>query len=909
MQFEDIGVFLGFISYPYYKDGKDLYNEVFKPFFEKHKRHFAKYDPDVLSSEEEDPYPDIYTPAGYRMFSSSGLSILSLVDDYSFYNRFFNKNHIQSLLQPEIDTEISDAKKKKEIDLDFKSVVVSGITEREESERTLLQAAKETFLLPDNNRYRYIGIIRLKIDYRLLVGKKNAMSTVSNIKGQIKSIYDNRTNKASRCDYIAIDCYDNDELTVIAFADELLTLFNFLGNIRSIKNTDIGQPYFDELKKQNCEKHVFGLTYLCFGYDLKRGLGDDIGENDIINCTIETKPGHRDVFYAYLRDNPQAKSLGISNPNMNISGGCNIYFSMPLQKIVELENICKDTESVFRRDVRKVKVSLKDDFDSPDRDKSDVSESEHVHSNNNKHAELLRDNLSKVKELVKQVGVSKMVRERLMALFEFYNLSCQNILQSFYLGELKPALSDYHNMIMDMKNNPKEDLSSIEQMLNEEITNMENACYDRLHIQKNNQAPLEYSGGIQQYLTSFDFVYKQIYRIFSPKDNDAFYVTISGAERAASERQLFKLNIHDIVFPELFIIAVWKEIANFALKIQKRNVENDRSKPHKELIDTLNTWNDFISNEDAFRIIHDRIHQSKKLLHDDDVSRCIKQLVSPELIEYFIKDYIVFHFAFCNDFSLFWHFYFKILLQTTNSYNCLNHIDKRHQIHMFLRVFMVAKLACGEGEENVLSSFVQAQADSPFDTILGAQWIECYKKTLTATDEIYNVLKMFGFCQMIDYTIESYEENIYKKEHPDQLYNPAQIKDIIKERENNMEMMKEYLNNGWIIREDSDLERYEYSFIICLFGAFLRSVYELDFSVNTDSKIKSIPRDSEGKINKVMEIIPRTKNDLYNNMIQIPVDTTGGFFIPSSNIRRQYFRLRTTLYRSLWNYRFACENP
>ena len=156
------------------------------------------------------------------MFSSSGLAILSLVDDYSFYNRFFNKNHIQSLLRPEIDTEISDAKK--DIDLDFKSVVVSGITEREESERTLLQAAKDTFLLPDNNRYRYIGIIRLKIDYRLLVGKKNAMSTVSNIKRQIKSLYDNRTNKSSRCDYIAIDCYDNDELTVIAFADELLIL-------------------------------------------------------------------------------------------------------------------------------------------------------------------------------------------------------------------------------------------------------------------------------------------------------------------------------------------------------------------------------------------------------------------------------------------------------------------------------------------------------------------------------------------------------------------------------------------------------------------------------------------------------------------------------------------------------------
>lgn len=899
MQFENNGVFLSFISYPYYKDGKDLYNDVFKLFFEKHKRHIAKYDPDVSSSKDEDPYPNVYTPAGYRMFSSSGLAILSLVDDYSFYNRFFNKNHIQSLLQPEIDSEI---------DLDFKSVVVSGITEREESERTLLQAAKDTFLLPENNRYRYIGIIRLKIDYRLLVGKNNAMATISRIKKQIKNLYENRVKNDSRCDYIAIDCYDNDELTVITFADELLILFNLLGNIRSIKNTDIGQPY-DEENEKDCEKHVFGLTYLCFGYDLKCELGDDIGENDMINCTIETKPGHRDIFYSYIRDNSVSESLGISDSNINISGGCNVYFSMPLQKIVELERICKDTKSVFRRDVRKVKVSLKDDFDSSDRDKSTIDESKHIRTNNNKQAEITRENFSQVKKLVKQVGVSKMVRERLMALLEFYNLSCQNILQSFYLGELKPALSDYHNMIKDMRNSPMEDLSSIEQMLNEEITNMENACYDRLHIQKNNQAPLEYSGGIQQYLTSFDFVYKQIYRIFSPKDNDAFYVTISGAERAASERQLFKLNIHDIIFPELFIITVWKEIANFALKIQKKNVENDRSEPHKELVDTLNTWNDFISNEDAFSIIRDRIRHSEKLLHDDEVSKCIKQMVSPELIEYFIKDYIVFHFAFCDDFTLFWHFYFKILLQTTNSYNCLNHIDKRYLIHMFLRVFMVAKLACGEEKHNAsYFSFVQSQADSPFDSIIGSQWIECYKKTLDATEEIFNVLNMHGFCQMIDYTIESYEENIYKKERPDQLYDPTQAKNIVEERENIMKEMKEYLNKGWIIREDPNLEHYEYSFIICLFGAFLRSVYELDYSVNANSKIKSIPRDSEGKINKVMEIIPGTKNDLYDNIIQIPVDTTGGFFIPSSNIRSQYFRLRTTLYRSLWNYRFACEN-
>lgn len=906
MQFEDIGVFLSFVSYPFYKDGKDLYNDVFLPFFDKHKKHIATYDPDAVPGE--DPYPNIYTPAGYRMFSSSGLAILSLVDDYSFYNRFFNKNHIHSLLQPEDTKENNDGRNR--IDLDFKSVVISGITEREESERTLLESAKSTFLLPDNNRYRYIGIIRLKIDYRLLVGKEHAMATVSSIKKQIKFLYDNRANRTSRCDYIAIDCYDNDELTVIAFADELLTLFNLLGNIRSIKNTDINQPYFDKGKRKNYEKHVFGLTYLCFGYDLKLGLGDDIGTNNMIHCTVETKPGHRDIFYSYLLDNQKTKSLEISNPIVNISGGCTICFTMPLHNIAKLENVCKDTKSVFRRDVRKVKVSLIDNFESSERDKCTIAESEHVHTNDDKQVEINRGVLSSVKELMKQAGVSKMVRERLMALFEFYNLSCQNILQSFYLEELKPAMSDYYNMIADMQSNPKENLSSIEKMLNEEITNMENACYDRLHIQKNNQPPLEYSGGIQQYLTSFDFAYKQIYRIFSPKDNDAFYITITGAERAASERQLFKLNIHDIIFPELFITTVWKEIANFAIKIKKRSIEKDSTKPHKELIDTLNTWNDFVTNKDAFRIIRDRIHQSEKLLHDDDVSRRIKQIVSPELLEYFIKDSVVFHFAFCGNYSMFWHFYFKILLQTTNCYNQLNHINKENLIHMLLRVFMIAKLASRGETDKELSSFLRNQANAPFDSILSAQWIECYNKTLMATDEIYDVLNVYGFTQMIDYTLESYEENIYKKENPGQLYNPKEISnnDVLTEREKVMKKMMKYLKKGWIVREDPNHDHFEYSFLICLFGAFLRSVYELDYSINVNCPIKSIPRDITGKINEVMEIKPGTKNEMYDKLLRIPVDTTGGFFIPSFTARKQYFLLRTTLYRSMWNYRFACLN-
>lgn len=897
MPFENIGVFLSFISYPYYKDGKEMYDNVFEPFFAQHKRHISKYDPDSI--QNEDAYYCIYEPAGYRMFGSRGLAILSLVDDYSFYNRFFNKNHIHSSLTTEQD-------ERKVVDLDFRSEVISGVYERKRSERTLLQIASDTFLQTANSkRFRFIGIIRLKIDYRLLVGKNHAVETVRETKNKIREIFDNCRKSDNRCDYFAIDCFDNDELTVVAFADDMLTLFNFLGNIRSIKNTDIDQEYIDSVSGKSIEKHLFGLTYLSFGYDLKFDWDKEMEVEGKINCTVETKPGHRDVFYKYLCDSaklPEEKSLNISNLSVNISGGCTIYFTMPLGRIRLLEKLCKDQESAFRRDVRKIKVSLKDDFESSLREKSDISESSHIYTNESDHVEISRDGFLKVKNLMKQVGVSKMVRERLMALLEFYNLSCQNILQRFYLKELNPALSAFELMIREMNMQSKEDLKAIERMLNEEITNLEKACYDRLHIQKYNQAPLEYSGGIQQYLTSFDFVYKQICKLFSPKDDNAFYVTISGAERASSERMLFKLNIHDIIFPELFITIVWKEIANFALRIQCKNEVDKKDEPHKELIDTLNTWNDFISKEKSFRVIRDRIHLSENLLHDDEICNYIKSIVNPELIQYFINDQIVFHFAFNEDYSLMWHYYFKIMLQTTSCYSNVNHLEKKHFIYILLRLFMVANLA----QKDAVDNFIKEHEEIPFDSLVGAQWIECYNKVKVAANEIFKVLTMYGFLEMVDYTVESYEGNVFEKDGQDGSFDPVNIQETLKEREYTIKEMAAYLKNGVLIQEDSDNSN-KYSFLICLLSAFLRAVYDLDYTSETECPIKCVPRDRNGAINDVMLIKKDGKVNVYDQSIEVLVDTTGGFFIPSAKSRRQYFQLRTTLYRSLWNYRFMYQ--
>lgn len=441
LHFEKVGLFLGLLSYPYYCDGEKLYEKL-NSFFKEHKERIWKFEPD--KREEENI---LYKPSGYRMFGTQGLAVLSLVDDYTFYNRHFNKNHIQSCIQ-------------KGGNLIFNSTVISGITEIDDAtESSLVEKAQQTFLRAEEEKYHYIGIIRLKINHELLIGKDKGIETSRKIKANIKTI-ENKCkdiNKETvKADYISIDCFDNDEMTIIAFSNDLLFLYNFLGEIRSITNMDINIPCeeCDENTHQKIkvEKHVFGSALLCFGYDVDYNPSEDSSIADIkMRCLIETKSGHRDELFSYLSEylNKQdEKELSIDEISKNITGGCNIVAIIPLNKISQLEKTCEN-DTFFKRHVRRMKVVLMD-INSENRLVSQI-DMDHASSKNYTEPEIPEDKIEETKVLMKEIGISKLVRERLMALYELYNNSCQDLLQQFYLQELKPIMLKFQDMIKGMR--------------------------------------------------------------------------------------------------------------------------------------------------------------------------------------------------------------------------------------------------------------------------------------------------------------------------------------------------------------------------------------------------------------------------------------------------------------------------
>ena len=891
----EVGLFLGLLSYPFDLDGKTFYDQKIVKFFEIHRKFLRKYDVDTsisIANENE-----LYDPRGYRLFGTQGLAILSLVDDYSFFTRVFNKNHIQTILEKDNDNKKKNTKNDPFIEkFNFKSVVVSGVMETITSDSkdsiTLKDKARKTFLKKED-RYTYIGIIRLKIDPRVLTHTKDkgikdqGIAVTKQIREAIYSITIKLKDEQS--DYICVDCFDNDEMTVVAFANNLLYLYNFLGEIRSLKCTDIGQEYRigDTILK---EKHVFASTLLCFGYDPDKikAVETDHNLNEFyINCLIESKTGHRDSLFEYLKN--KKSDLFENNLTTNITGGCNIIAKVPITKIRSLEKLCeKDSEFIYH--TRKVKISLPDVYELDNRIKN-PTKYESIKKTENE----INVDLDGLRRDIKSLGISKALRDRTMALFELYDNAHRNPLQQFYLDELKGVLEDFPILIKELNGNPSEGLLLIEKTLNKEIDNMESAIYDRLHHQKYNQAPLEYNGGIQQYLTAFDYAYKTITSALG-KD-EKVYVTITGTERASSVRNLFRLNINNIVYPELFAYAVWKEASNYTILPLKGDIFKDElttiDNNNRQL---LRRWNMLLDDRHKDSRILDKIkyqiNKDRRFNSSNPIQKYILDNVSNEMLSYFLQEAIVFHFTFLYDFELMWHTYLKTMLQTTICYYRLNKIDKEYLTYMLLRLFMVNRVMNEKDDD--ATAFINNQKDNPFDASLGAAWIECFQKTLDLSEIIYEVIEKEGFLDLCKFQIGWIEDRI------GEIVNPQYVlhRRIQKSIEN-----KKCMERGEVIIPEKDENPVNY--LICLFNAYLNAVRALDCPDSSKPySIKSVPRiPEEGSILDLSKL--NLKDELNNRMSNVLSDPTGGFFTRTAKTRQQYFTYRTVLYRSLWNFRFT----
>ena len=231
---------------------------------------------------------------------------------------------------------------------------------------------------------------------------------------------------------------------------------------------------------------------------------------------------------------------------------------------------------------------------------------------------------------------------------------------------------------------------------------------------------------------------------------------------------------------------------------------------------------------------------------------------------------------------------------------------------MLLRLLMMAQLSKTGKPEDAdrdaeIDAFVLQQASKPFDSMLAKSWIECFIKVKKVAENLFETLEAFDF-RRANTTLVFNNEHIIgvdKDIFDRDLHTGEMVKICLEERENVVKKMEDQFKEGQLVIADDSLTDVEY--VVGIFQAYMNCIYRLD---QHDRPIRAVPRNKDnGRISNVLVIKDDNKSPLYDLMIGILSDATGGFFVPSAQTRKKYYRLRTTLYRSLWNYRFTHTNP
>lgn len=927
MNFEDEGLFLGLVSYPFYIDGGNIFNNIFKGFFQT--QHREEY----LEKLTPDLDPALYNPVAYRMFGNHGLAILALIDDYAFCSRIFNSGHIK----------IDDGAQRDNM---YKCIALTGFSESFlDSKKYLRERANQTFLLPnEEKRYPFIGIIRIKLEYSHLQGKGSLLTTY--IKRRIETLKENvvKTIKAERPDATAIhlqsivvDAHDNDEMFAVAFSNSIHTLDTYLKEIRRISISDLG---LFEQGEDAPTRHVCASCHMSYGYhiDFSFKHPEDGGflkwdqENDripdshesayLVNCLIETKPGHRQDFCDYLNTQAVSFSQKYFYFSKTVTGGSIVHVRIPLEEVETLHNLAADRSSEFRRHIRRIKLTLSDNRqrykELSEEEQPQAKETERRNTNCEGETIVnLLDNefIRNVKNALTDLGISKIVRERLLSLLDLFNDCGRNKLHLSYFRQLKPAVENIYKILTDFLKGD-ESLLKIEKVLNDEISALETAFYNRMHNKMTPNTVLEYGGGIQQFLQAFGFAYREVVRVLSPEEAPNNYTMVTGVSKESSQRTHTELNINHIIYPQLFCVTTWKEASNFTLRLLDGDRVLNKQDNDPTIVETkreFEIFRKFIKNQDAFEEVLNLMISQTDLMRSDPVYRLLKTILSRDMIKYSVHDYLVYHFAFRRDFELMWRYYFKIFLQTPSVYHRRGVINKKAFLFELLRLMLVAYRENNPLRKQRIGAFLETQRILPFDNTLSAVWFESFEKIQSVAKNICNNLQSYGYTAMSDFVIIHSEYQIVRKKNkleniPLHLWDgydiikhePSRTNDLLDlflaNRDRFVTSLAAHIENGSF--DDSVFNGFlkNPECTIDLMNAFLIVIDNLDRKGKSRIETYTVPRDfKNGEIDYdvLQEILPLSSNIL--------ADPTGGYIIPNHAIRKEYFSYRTLLYRTLWN--------
>ncbi len=916
---EDCGIFVSFTTIPLGGE-LDFYAEQieegifssYKKNLEKHLSNF-KEAPECKAKQQEFE-AHFYKPKSYALLGNYDVATIALVDDFAFSYRVFHPYN-PLMNQASLKGEQPD-------NFSYKTIIggVPDLSGRQTTDTPangsyLIKKAQQTFLtskattVEPDSVFPFIGFCSLKINNGLLIGTGNKLMdlVLKALKNEIEKSMD---FIEGRLDYIIMQSFSWNELTIVFFSDSFKKITESVLNLRRLSLQDLKIYDLDggEEVERNClftalkenlgedtkisQTQVFARTHTTFGFDfelLQKGIPSYFKQWDIEDLNLYTKlyvkPGHLNLIVPKLNKLLSHQQGFAGKATLLIGGRGDFLYAKEnnfdqFRELISLltydktMGLAAHLEKVYT--IPELFYPLDKLYDTTVADTEAIPDFQTYL----KQYTFLLEEIDGIRRKLKKDRVSKILRDKIIKTFVTYNDCILDPTLFGYFIELRPFLQKVLEDIHQMNRNERYALiSDLSEELDELSAYFEKAHRNRFHqshiMNEITDYNIEFNGGVQQIVSAFDGAYKSISNILGDDGSYQSFVYVTGYSGIDSNVYNVRLNYYHLFQPELFVANATHEAANKLL--------DQRQYPK------LNEYYAYLISEES---------------------------PYPLAVSYFLVDVLTYYLAYNRDMELFYYWHWSTFLQTSLYYNKEGDINENMFQQFLLRMMLLLHFMderSGESNsEKLLKSKAPCEAlqdlwdrnflriKAKLQDLLEDKMISSWMEAATTAAEIITI---DDFCGLMEKnvaqqsTIEDIYNRILVKQHEvgneDRFFKQFSGLDIrerlvlggrIEEMQEISQAIKKSFEEGKTFQaKPYNIIESSSFYIHSMFYAYLRLIMEIN-----QGEINMLNRDEAGEVS-----IPEKEKEIY-------LDSTGGHYNCDYSLRRKYFQYRYILLKSLW---------
>ncbi|MDR1583227.1 MAG: hypothetical protein LBS55_08230 [Prevotellaceae bacterium] len=890
---DDYGLLAGLISLPPKKDPQVFFEQEFQKNLSEN--YLGRRGISNGMSKK------LYQYKGYRIFGDHNLAVLTLIDDFAYPTRSFHPAH-------------GNHGDEKYHNYEYQ-VMTCLNTLNLSSDKPCRKTSLDSFFGEKVDKYSFICITRAKVNNSFLLG--NGIDFIEEVKNKLYDLSESCDLAGEKGLTLILDNLGYEELIVLNFSNTLSSIAKYVYHLRCLlfkssfdeekqtflldriihfKNDGDKIKDFEEYKWD--EAHIFSSVHALPGYNISLQEDSPLKQPYLkgeelkveIDFTWEIKPGHTRNFRKKFKKEILAYAANddpLDEDKLQLNNGLFVY-TLPLtdsnylQKASDVQNLEDFLHKVTRFDrernhTRKLHMKMvicnKDNF----LDKcTEIDEQNHpdIKPYIKKVLRIHSTDLNDLRLNMQKTNVSKLLRERIMKMFNNYNNSITdplffvNFIDLFgFMQRLLAIVKEYAN-----GNDPRP-LQEFQTWLNDNIGNFEQAYYNRFHqssrMREMTDFNIEWNGGIQQILSPLDTIYKELLCYGVPQLDK--FVQIIGDERSHVTDSTFRINILQITYPELFIAVIWKELFNFSWR---------------KLLDNHPT--NCFTKEGFSKYLKHYILRDNGFQENNAVHQLLADMIDKEFVNALIADTLSFGYGYNYNLDLYSYWYWKASFQGSSYRDKEQNLNSKYFIKFLARILFVTLVF-----EKEVSVSVEDLRLKPADPQIADIWITNFEDVLSFVRILKKILVdgLDYYKQFDEVIIGLYESDISVAPKKDQTFDAGNV--WSERRSAFSELSDQYVKNFKNKQLSFPDKSHPKMFLVTFFYAFLQYMKDLDSYKTGGIRTRMLLRDKEGK--------PIT-DYMIENYSNILADPQGGLYCIKPAIMKDCFALRSTFYRSIFDF-------